>query len=291
MMISKYIAMLALLVAVVSAQNYRPVVLMHGVSSSAKAMAPVKEWIEAACPGIYVVNMEIGNGFMSSIFMTVEEMVESYAQQVQADPKLANGFNAVGFSQGTLVTRGYIQRHNNPPVFNYISWNGPQRGQFGTPFVNIKWVDHILGTVPYDNWAQETFSPAQYWRDPYKLDLYLEKSLFLADLNNERPVKNPKYNQNIESLNAMVLSYSENDKTIVPKESGWFAFYANNTQSTVVPLRESEFYLQDFIGIRALDESNRLHFFTTDCKHSDHPTASCKPYFDQYTLPWLNATL
>lgn len=41
-----------------------------------------------------------------------------------------NRFNAIGFSQGTLITRGYIERCNNPPVFNYIAWVGPQDGNY-----------------------------------------------------------------------------------------------------------------------------------------------------------------
>ncbi|GAM21463.1 hypothetical protein SAMD00019534_046380 [Acytostelium subglobosum LB1] len=290
-MFTKVLAALCLIVAVTAAQNYRPVVLMHGISQSHTSMEPVKSWIEQALPGIYVVNMEIGNGFFDSVFMQMEHQVAEYAKKVAADPKLANGFNAIGFSQGTLVTRGYIQRFNNPPVHNYVGWNGPQRGQFGTPYVNIEWVDEALATVPYEQWAQETISAAQYWVDPYNIEKYLQTSMFLADINNERLTKNQLYKQNIQSLNALVVSYSINDLTIVPRESGWFSYYANNTQSTVIPLRESEFYQQDFIGLRALDEAGRLHFFTTDCKHSEHPTESCKPFFDDYTLPWLNNTL
>eukprot|EP01133_Synstelium_polycarpum_P004253 gene4253-4963_t len=294
-MFVKSLAIISLIVALVAAQapapQYRPVVLMHGVNQNAKSMEEVKDWIAAALPGIYIVNMEIGGGKMDSIFTHMNDQVAQYNEKVNADPKLANGFNAIGFSQGTLITRGYIERFNSPKVHNYIGWAGPQRGQFGTPFLNIKWIDEILGTIPYDNWAQGTFSPAQYWRDPYVIDEYLEKSTFLADINNERPVKNPTYAANMRSLNACVLGYSTEDKTIVPPESGWFGYYADNTQSTVVPLQQQDFYINDYIGLRTLDESGRLHFFKTDCKHADHPTAACRPFFTNFTLPWLSDTI
>jgi hypothetical protein len=31
--------------------------------------------------------------------------------------------------QGNLVVRGYIERHNNPPVRNYIAMHGPNMGK------------------------------------------------------------------------------------------------------------------------------------------------------------------
>ncbi|KAF2073810.1 hypothetical protein CYY_004868 [Polysphondylium violaceum] len=280
------------LISFINAVEYRPVVVLHGITTDNTPMELLVKWIEEALPNTYVVNMEIGNGKIDSIFMHMEDQVEEYAAKVAADPKLANGFNAIGFSQGTLVTRGYIQKYNNPPVYNYISWNGPQSGQFGTPFVNIKWIDKVLGTTPYAEWAQNTFSCAQYWKDPYKLEKYLEVSQFLADLNNEREVKNPIYRERITSLNAFVMSYSTEDSTIVPKESGWFGFYANDTQSAIVPLEQQPQYTEDWIGLRTLDERGALIKFTTDCVHKDHPSAdACKPYFTNFTLPWLSEPL
>ena len=37
--------------------------------------------------------------------------VDVFAAKIRADPKLANGFNAVGFSQGNSLIRGYIQKY------------------------------------------------------------------------------------------------------------------------------------------------------------------------------------
>ncbi len=37
-------------------------------------------------------------------------------------------------------------------------------GQFGTPYVNIAWIDELLATTPYDDFVQHSFAPAQYWK-------------------------------------------------------------------------------------------------------------------------------
>ena len=50
-------------------------------------------------------------------------------------------------------------------------------GQFGTPFVNIPWIDALLQTIPYDPFVQATIAPAQYWK---VFILFLDSLLFLS---------------------------------------------------------------------------------------------------------------
>ena len=45
----------------------------------------------------------------------------------------------------------------------------------------------------------------QYWHDPIHFDQYLEKSQFIADINNERPMKNETYKENLIKLENLVL--------------------------------------------------------------------------------------
>ena len=56
--------------------------------------------------------------------MAMDDQVKEFYDDVSSDENLKYGFNIVAFSQGTLVSRGYIQRFNSPPVYNYISWAG-----------------------------------------------------------------------------------------------------------------------------------------------------------------------
>jgi palmitoyl-protein thioesterase len=52
--------------------------------------------------------------------------VDEFAATVRADPQLAKGFNLIGHSQGGLIARAYIERYNDPPVHNFITWATPQ---------------------------------------------------------------------------------------------------------------------------------------------------------------------
>ena len=55
-------------------------------------------------PGTYSVALDVYDG-LSSITTVLDKQVEKFAETVKADPKLANGFHAVGMSQGNLVVR------------------------------------------------------------------------------------------------------------------------------------------------------------------------------------------
>jgi palmitoyl-protein thioesterase len=266
---------------------------MHGITGTAEKLEDVAEWIrEELGHDTYVRSMEVGNGAEDSVRLTMDEQVRIFCENVYADENLKEGFNVIGFSQGGLITRGYLQRCNKFPVINYISWATPHAGQFGIltklipPFVSV-----LLGRAPYSDEAQKSLSLPGYWKDPYSYNLYLEKSSFLADLNNERLAKNATYKKRLTSVKNMMLLHSTEDEVIGPPSSGWFEFYKLYTgpgpQGVIVPLRESLFYKLDFLGIRKLDETGRLHLHTSDCNHAEHPTIECKLAFDLYTLPLL----
>merc|ERR1719414_680285 len=69
------------------------------------------------------------NGFL----MNMDDQVDQFARVVRADPKLAQGFNAIGFSQGNTVIRGYIHRYNSPPVKSFVSMHGVIMGVAAIP--------------------------------------------------------------------------------------------------------------------------------------------------------------
>merc|ERR1711870_6865 len=75
------------------------------------------------------LNSDTNNGF----FMTMNKNVEVFAEAIKKDPKLAGGFNAVGFSQGNSIIRGYIHRYNSPPVKSFVSMHGIMMGVAGLP--------------------------------------------------------------------------------------------------------------------------------------------------------------
>lgn len=83
----------------------------------------------------------------------------------------------------------------------------------------------------YTDYAQSHLIQAQYFRDPRKahdLQSYLTANMFLADINVETPESENaarRYKKNLASLDALVLILFSEDKTVVPKESGWFGSY------------------------------------------------------------------
>jgi len=296
-----WILSLLILAAGPSDAAWRPVVLMHGLQASAEAMSHAQGWIESEFPGIYVHNVEIGDGKHDSMFMPFNQQIEVFAAVVKNDSKLAGGFNLIGHSQGGMVARGYVERYNDPPVYNLISWAGPQGGQFGVPDFNwfcpdavCPWLnvlfDALMNGFPSKE-VQNTFSFATYWKDPFHIKDYERLSVFLADVNNEREVKNSTYKKNLMSVNTFLLIDSANDTIVIPKTSPWFDFYKDGSERITVPLNETEGYQQDWIGLRTLNEAGKLLFHTVPCGHEDIPRDVCREYYELWTRPLLNNTM
>ena len=62
----------------------------------------------------------------------------------------------------------------------------------GENHVICDYVRRLLNYGAYTHWIQKMLVQAQYWHDPLDEESYKEKSLFLADINNERPVMNTR---------------------------------------------------------------------------------------------------
>lgn len=126
--------------------------------------------------------------------------------------------------------------------------------------------------------------PAQYFRDPAELDAYLENSNFLADVNNERAVKNATYKENLSSLNRFAMFMFKDDKIVHPKETSWFAEVDKET-GEVTPLREREIYKEDWLGLKELDEKGALEFETLQGNHMQLAEEDLESVFTEYFGP------
>jgi palmitoyl-protein thioesterase len=131
--------------------------------------------------------------------------------------------------------------------------------------------------------------PAQYFRSTDEStgeasDEYLEYSNFLADVNNERETKNGTYAENMASLDKFVMYMFEDDVTVIPKETGWFA-QVNTTSEEVTPLRERTIYKEDWIGLKKLDEKGGLVFRTTPGAHMQLTDEDLTDVFKTYFAP------
>ncbi|KAJ5367770.1 hypothetical protein N7541_001711 [Penicillium brevicompactum] len=277
-----------------------PLVIWHGLGDDfqREGLAQVVELAESTNPGTYVHLIHLaddGSGDRSATFFgNVTQQIEVVCEQLASDPILstAPAINALGFSQGGQFLRGYIERCNAPPIHNLVTFGSQHNGisEFESCKAN-DWIcngaEALLRSGRWTNFAQSRVVPAQYFRDPRELDLYLAHSNFLADINNEREEKNETYKKHLSSLNRFAMFMFDEDTVAVPKESAWFS-EVNATTGEVIALQDREIYLADWLGLKKLDEAGRLHFRTTPGQHMHLSEDVLRGAFEDYFSPLGN---
>eukprot|EP00053_Salpingoeca_punica_P008516 m.76370 g.76370 ORF g.76370 m.76370 type:complete len:305 (-) comp14633_c0_seq2:204-1118(-) len=277
----------------------RPVVLWHGMGDSCcnpLSMGAIKREIQKTLPNTYVHSVEVGdnpiNDELHSFIGNVNSQIDEVCKQLQNDSNLADGFNAVGFSQGGQFLRAYVQRCNNPPVHNLITFGGQHMGVAAMPHclpgMNKTLCDlmaQLLAMGAYSPLVRDVSVQAQYYRSSMDFQKYLSDNIFLPDINNEKDEKNSTYVENLTSLNKLVLIMFANDTMVVPRESSHFAAYAVGSLTEVVPLQEQQLYTEDWLGLKELDTSGRIDML--ECP-GDHMQISMQYFHDEVILPYLN---
>lgn len=196
--------------------SYRPVVLMHGLgdAGSNPGMQSLAQSIMTKYPGSYATAVDVADGFFSFI-TPVRDQIDQFAAAVRADPKLANGFNVVGLSQGGIVVRGYVEIYNDPPVYNMVSICGVLNGVFDCPLEVqiIPFLCDLFKSNPYRFLFNGSIplSFSDYFVTSMNHSLYLTENTVLPDLNNQLPTKNATYTANFKSLNQAVLVEATED--------------------------------------------------------------------------------
>jgi palmitoyl-protein thioesterase len=261
-----------------------PVVLWHGLGDNyaADGINDVAALIEETYPGTFVYPVRLADDPSSdrsaSFLGNTTEQIEKVCADIAAHPILstAPAIDALGFSQGGLFLRAYVERCNTPPVRSLVTFGSPHNGiadyaPCGTTDWLCKGAMALLHTNTWSSFVQSRLVPAQYYRsvDPetgLPSDSYLEFSNLLADINNERALKNKAYAKNIATMEHFVLYEFANDTTVLPKESEWFA-EVNVTSSEITPLKKRALYKEDWLGLRELDEKGGLIFKTAPGGH------------------------
>lgn len=279
-----------------------PVVIWHGLgdSSDADGLKDVAEVISEVHPGTYVHIISLADASGSddrtqSWFGNVNDQVDLVCHQLANDPILstAPAINAIGFSQGGVFIRGYIERcgHWAPKVKNLITFGSPHNGL--AEFRKCTgWTDFLcnaanllLGSgLVWSDYIQHKVVPAQYYRPTGDYENYVEHSNFLADVNNEKKQKNQTYADNLAELEKFVMIIFEDDTVVVPKTSGWFTNFdvANNITT---PLRERKLYKEDWIGLKKLDEKGALVFEKVPGQHMQLNEKDLVRLFKTYLAP------
>eukprot|EP00310_Coccolithus_braarudii_P001335 CAMPEP_0183361472 /NCGR_PEP_ID=MMETSP0164_2-20130417/60949_1 /TAXON_ID=221442 /ORGANISM="Coccolithus pelagicus ssp braarudi, Strain PLY182g" /LENGTH=70 /DNA_ID=CAMNT_0025536067 /DNA_START=79 /DNA_END=287 /DNA_ORIENTATION=- len=70
-------------------------------------MEAAAEYLRAALgKGTYVRAVDVGNGYVDSLTRPMNWQLEQLAATFRADAALTEGFNLIGYSQGSLLARG-----------------------------------------------------------------------------------------------------------------------------------------------------------------------------------------
>ncbi|XP_074636472.1 palmitoyl-protein thioesterase 1-like [Acropora palmata] len=272
-----------------------PAVIWHGMGDSCCnpfSMGSIKRMLEEKIPGIYVRSLMIGDSIIEDMengyFMNANDQVKQVCDKLASDPKLKNGYNALGFSQGGQFFRAVAQRCPSPPMINLISFGGQHQGVYGFPhcpgenYTICNYIRKLLNLGAYQSWLQDNLVQAEYWHDPLNEKLYREKSVFLADINQEREVK-PAYKTNLMQLKNFVMVMFGKDTMVDPKETEWFGFYDPGQGKVKYTLQESALYKKDLLGLQQMDKDKKLHFLTAMGDHLQFTDE----FFDKEILPFL----
>ncbi|KAM4701440.1 palmitoyl-protein thioesterase 1 [Discoglossus pictus] len=256
-----------------------PLVIWHGMGDSCcnpLSMGYIKKVVEQQIPGIYVLSLEIGNNIVedmeNSFFLNVNNQVATVCAQLAADPKLQQGYNSMGFSQGGQFLRAVAQRCPSPPMKTLISFGGQHQGVYGVPRCPgegshiCDWIRKVLNNEAYTKFVQERLVQAEYWHDPLNEDAYRKGSIFLADINQERGI-NESYKHNLQALDKFVMVKFLNDTMVDPADSEWFGFYRPGQSKEMMTLQESSLYTEDRLGLREMDKAGKLIFLGVEGEH------------------------
>ena len=262
-----------------------PLVIWHGLGDTfnGKGLQEVGALAEAANPGTFVYTISLGgndaNADRSATFFgNVTAQLEDVCDALASHPILstAPAIDAIGFSQGGQFLRGYVEKCNFPPVRSLITFGSQHNGisEFKSCGATDWLCKGAMALLRYNTWSafvQSRLVPAQYYRDPHseaEYTSYLESSNFLADVNNERELKNVTYAENLGKLANFVMYIFEDDTTVVPKRTSWFE-EVNGTKT--IPLRERALYKEDWLGLKAIDKRGGLRFRSITGDHMQIP--------------------
>ena len=103
------------------------------------------------------------------------------------------------------------------------------------------------------------------------------------EINQIAEFRNRTYSCNLTSINNLVFVLFTEDTTVVPKESAWFGaealeqdtklsaaqrpLFKPNIGLSILPMRLQPIYLENWIGLRELDERGGIIFETCKGEH------------------------
>merc|ERR1711871_1891064 len=275
-----------------------PTVFMHGMGDSCfnPGMKSITELVGTHL-GTYSVCIPTGDDQASDtnngFFMTMNDNVDVWAKAVMNDTRLAGGFNAVGFSQGNSVIRGYIQKYNDPPVSPFLSVHGTVVGVASFPKCNpsgllgpvCNLIDrYLLGPLAYTKPVQNLLFQADYFRDPHQTTTknYMANAQ-IAQWNNEGNTQDPSINANFAKVKRWAMVKAEKDTMIFPNDGEWWGSFDADGK-TRLAMNETAWYKKDLFGLKTADEAGKIEFTSTPGNHLQFTEKDLFGWVDKYFL-------
>jgi len=295
--------------AIVDVPAYRPVLLFHGLMEGSSDLDEVSAWIREAHPQTSVFNLRMFEGSQS--FQPLPQQTTAVMAQIrslasQNAAAFARGYHLVCHSQGALICRAVCEEMGDHRVHTLVSLAGPQMGVYGQQWLshilpeatsNIPFLGMILGMggslgahqfhhAAYTPAAQNTLSIANMWADPLHWREFLQATSFLPSLilgGGERKANFVRLQKAVFLVGSFAAGLSDGTPGIAPWQSGIFGFYAEGSESRIVPMEEQRVFTEDTFGLRTLNSTGRLHVEAIDGVWHDDWLHS-RAVFDQHVL-------
>merc|ERR1711879_220898 len=277
-----------------------PTVTAHGMGDSCfePGFGSVTKGI-AKRTGTYAKCIPTGGNIVSDtlngFLMSMDKSVDVFAEKIRADTNLAGGFNAIGFSQGNSLIRGYIEKYNNPPVNTFVSVHGTVMGVAAFPScftqgkpigLVCKALAEVLGDLAYNRLVQGILFQAGYFRDAKKTTskAYLENSQ-IAQWNNENSANvNNTYTANFGKVRSFAMVKALKDTMVYPNEGEQWGSLPDGTFGTPLDMKDTKFYKGDLFGLQTADRIGKLSYETTSGGHLDFTDAELYGWVDKYFM-------
>jgi len=269
-----------------------PIFFMHGVNDNHNEFDGMQENIRQIDPNVTMYSLPVCDDTASyaNLWNQGLQVMDRMRERIALAPEIyKDGYVLLSHSQGALTARTVVERMDDHNIHTFIGLAGPQVGEFGIPDspgenkylepakVGKDLVFELVFSGLKADAFQQWLSFANYWYDPrpsyglvgtpYKD--YLEGNTFLPVFNNDPnrgtqgPVKKKddaegaRYKTNLLRLKQAVFTAGTTDNMIIPYNSGVWETYGPDGK-TIVPLKSTPLWTEDWLGLRQLDESGRL---------------------------------
>ncbi|KAJ2641812.1 hypothetical protein GGF44_001953 [Coemansia sp. RSA 1694] len=274
------LALLASATALGPRSRPTPVVVWHGMGDTCcdnTTMGVITSIIRDELPGAFVHSVQLGASMSADrnagFFGNINNQIDAVCSSLSAIEELQDGVNLMGFSQGGLFLRALVQRCPTIRAKVLVTFGSPHGGVAKIPECAssgdtlCQWMRQLASKGVYSWYIRDHVIQAQYFKDPERIDQYLQYNIFLPDINGdlEEEERNDVYRKRILALDKMVLFKFSEDKMIYPAMSPWFGFV--DADGSDVPVQNTTMYKRDWLGLRGLEEAGKLSFISLDGPH------------------------